>query len=53
MARGKHSNTQLPRKSSPEGVRARQERRIKVMPQSQRTGEYTRPGSANSRKVGR
>lgn len=45
----------LPRVSSPEGIKARQDLRVKgyeAVPQEMRTG-YTRPGSSNPRKAGR
>lgn len=43
----------LPRISSLKGVEARQEARRNTMPKAKHRGEYTMPGSANRRKVGR
>jgi hypothetical protein len=48
----------LPRKSSPEGIKARQQRRLKAfVPEIPKGGSGTnrcrKPGSCNPRKVGR
>ena len=51
----KSRRNHLPRKSSPDGVRARQELRLKgfeKLPADIARGMH-RPGSANRRKVGR
>lgn len=55
----KTRRNQLPRKSSPDGVKARQEHRIAtfkaLIPKQSAVGSFQghRPGSRNPRKVGR